>query len=255
MALPFIVDSLDSIKEEHRALYVEVDGKFRLDLDGYEDPKGLKSALQSERDAAKIAKQELKNLQTQFEGIDPEKTRYLLEQINKDEDAQLIAAGKVDEVIQKRTEKMRQDHEKQMAAVTEKAVKAEAYANQFKQSVVKGQIAQAFSGIGGLAEATDDVTALALSQFAINEHGNAVMIGADGEPIIGKDGTNPLSPKEWVENLKENKPYFFPRPNGTNAPGSGSAVKKWSDYSESERAAIARENPNQFQQLLKTKDN
>lgn len=255
MALPFIVDSLDSIKEEHRALYVEVDGKFRLDLDGYEDPKGLKSALQSERDAAKTAKQQLKDLQAQFEGIDPEKTRQLLEQLNKDEDAQLIAAGKVDEVIQKRTEKMRQDHEKQMAVVTEKAAKAEAYANQFKQSVVKGQIAQAFSGIGGLAEATDDVTALALSQFALDEKGNAVMIGADGEPIIGKDGANPLSPKEWVENLKENKPYFFPRANGTNAPGSSTSVKKWSDYSESERAAIARENPTQFQQLLKTKDN
>ncbi|EMB4305140.1 hypothetical protein RGP27_003694, partial [Acinetobacter baumannii] len=53
MSLPFIVDSLDAIKEEHRALYVEENGKFRLDLEGYEDPKGLKSALQSERDAAK----------------------------------------------------------------------------------------------------------------------------------------------------------------------------------------------------------
>ncbi|MCH4243748.1 hypothetical protein [Acinetobacter gerneri] len=255
MALPFVVDSLDAIKEEHRALYVEVDGKFRLDLDGYEDPKGLKSALQSERDAAKTAKQQLKDLQAQFEGIDPEKTRQLLEQLNKDEDAQLIAAGKVDEVIQKRTEKMRQDHEKQIAVVTEKAAKAEAYANKFKQSVIKGQIAQAFSGVGGLAEATDDVTALALSQFALDEKGNAVMIGTDGEPIIGKDGANPLSPKEWVENLKENKPYFFPRANGTNAPGSSTSVKKWSDYSELERAAIARDNPNQFQQLLKTKDN
>ena len=47
MSLPFIVDSLDDVKEEHRGLYVEEDGKFRLDLDGYEDPKGLKSALQA----------------------------------------------------------------------------------------------------------------------------------------------------------------------------------------------------------------
>lgn len=44
MSLPFIVDSLDQIKEEHRTLYVEENGKFRLDIEGYEDPKGLKTA-------------------------------------------------------------------------------------------------------------------------------------------------------------------------------------------------------------------
>lgn len=220
-----------------------------------EQVQGLKAKNNELIQANKDLKTELGGIKSQLEGVDLNAVKDLLSKAGQDEETKLIAEGKIDEVIQKRTEKMRQDHEKQMAAVTEKAVKAEAYANQFKQSVVKGQIAQAFSGIGGLAEATDDVTALALSQFAINEHGNAVMIGADGEPIIGKDGTNPLSPKEWVENLKENKPYFFPRANGTSAPGSGTAVKKWSDYSESERAAIARENPNQFQQLLKTKDN
>lgn len=220
MSLPFVVDSLDAIKEEHKALYIEADGKFRLDLDGYEDPKGLKTALQSERDAAKIAKQELKVLQDQFKGIDPDKTRQLLEKLSLDEDSRLIAEGKIDEVIQKRTEKMKQDHEKQLQAETDRANKAEAYANQFKQSVVKGQIAQAFSGIGGLAEATDDVTALAQSMFALDEKGNAVMIDANGETVIGKDGSTPLSPKEWVESLRETKSYFFPKAQGSGATGN-----------------------------------
>lgn len=220
-----------------------------------EQVQGLKTKNNELIQANKDLKTELTGIKSQLEGVDLTAVKELLAKAGQDEETKLIAEGKIDEVIQKRTEKMRQDHEKQMGTVIEKAAKAEAYANQFKQSVVKGQIAQAFSGIGGLAEATDDVTALALSQFALDEKGNAVMIGTDGEPIIGKDGTNPLSPKEWVENLKENKPYFFPRANGTNAPGSSTAVKKWSDYSESERAAIARENPTQFQQLLKTKDN
>ncbi|RSE51003.1 hypothetical protein EGT75_18995, partial [Acinetobacter baumannii] len=99
MSLPFIVDSLDAIKEEHRALYVEENGKFRLDLEGYEDPKGLKSALQSERDAAKNAKLELQKLQKQFEGIDPEIVKKVFAQIDQDEEAKLIAEGKVNEVI------------------------------------------------------------------------------------------------------------------------------------------------------------
>ncbi|MDC5130721.1 hypothetical protein NRA09_17570, partial [Acinetobacter baumannii] len=116
MSLPFIVDSLDAIKEEHRALYVEENGKFRLDLEGYEDPKGLKSALQSERDAAKNAKLELQKLQKQFEGIDPEIVKKVFAQIDQDEEAKLIAEGKVNEVIQKRTEKMREEHEKLLKA-------------------------------------------------------------------------------------------------------------------------------------------
>ncbi|OTG79068.1 hypothetical protein B9T31_17365 [Acinetobacter sp. ANC 4558] len=220
-----------------------------------EQVQGLKTKNNELTQTNKDLKTELTGIKSQLEGVDLTAVKELLAKAGQDEETKLIAEGKIDEVIQKRTEKMRQDHEKQMTALTDKAAKAEAYANQFKQSVVKGQIAQAFSGIGGLAEATDDVTALALSQFALDEQGNAVMVGADGLPVIGKDGDTPLSPKEWVETLKENKPYFFPRPNGSGAPGSGTATKKWSDYSEAERAAIARENPAQFQQLLKTKDN
>ncbi len=72
----------------------------------------MKSALQSERDAAKNAKLELQKLQKQFEGIDPEIVKKVFAQIDQDEEAKLIAEGKVNEVIQKRTEKMREEHEK-----------------------------------------------------------------------------------------------------------------------------------------------
>ncbi|MDR6628355.1 hypothetical protein J2X86_000343 [Acinetobacter lwoffii] len=254
MSLPFIVDSLDAIKEEHRALYVEENGKFRLDLEGYEDPKGLKSALQSERDAAKNAKRELQDFQKQFEGIDPEIVKKVFAQLDQDEDARLIADGKVNEVIQKRTEKMRQEHERLISTEKQRADKAEAYANKFKQSVVQGQIVQAAVELGALSEATADIAFLAQSQFSLDENGKAVAIDANGEVIIGKDGTNPLSPKEWVEGLREKKAYFWPKANGSGAPGSGTPNKKWSDYTEAERATLARENPNAFQQLVKTKE-
>ncbi|EPF72559.1 hypothetical protein GCM10025882_31850 [Acinetobacter gyllenbergii] len=220
MSLPFIVDSLDQIKEEHRALYVEENGKFRLDLDGYEDPKGLKSALQSERDAAKTAKQELQRLQKQFEGIDPEIVKKVFAQIDQDEEAKLIAEGKVNEVIQKRTEKMREEHAKLLNAETTRANNAEAYANKFKQSVVQGQIVQAAVELEALPEATADIAFLAQSKFALDEDGKAVAVDELGEVVIGKDGKTPLSPKEWVESLREQKPYFWPKANGTGAPGS-----------------------------------
>ncbi|MFV5192801.1 hypothetical protein ACMXYY_11740 [Acinetobacter courvalinii] len=220
MSLPFIVDSLDQIKEEHRALYVEENGKFRLDLEGYEDPKGLKSALQSERDAAKTAQRELQRLQKQFEGIDPETVKKLFAQLDQDEEAKLIAEGKVNEVIQKRTEKMREEHARLLNAETTRANNAEAYANKFKQSVVQGQIVQAAVELEALPEATADIAFLAQSKFVLDEDGKAVAVDESGEVVIGKDGKTPLSPKEWVESLREQKPYFWPKANGTGAPGS-----------------------------------
>ncbi|EMD7168566.1 TPA: hypothetical protein ACN968_003756, partial [Acinetobacter baumannii] len=210
MSLPFIVDSLDAIKEEHRALYVEENGKFRLDLEGYEDPKGLKSALQSERDAAKNAKLELQKLQKQFEGIDPEIVKKVFAQIDQDEEAKLIAEGKVNEVIQKRTEKMREEHEKLLKAEKERADKAEAYAQKFKQSVIQSQIVQAAIELEALPEATPDIAFLAQSKFALDENGKAVAVDENGEVVIGKDGQTPMTPKEWVESLREQKPYYWP---------------------------------------------
>jgi len=180
MSLPFIVDSLDAIKEEHRALYIEENGKFRLDLEGYEDPKGLKSALQSERDAAKNAKLELQKLQKQFEGIDPEIVKKVFAQIDQDEEAKLIAEGKVNEVIQKRTEKMREEHEKLLKAEKERADKAEAYAQKFKQSVIQSQIVQAAVELEALPEATADIAFLAQSKFALDENGKAVAVDENG---------------------------------------------------------------------------
>lgn len=220
MSLPFIVDSLDQIKEEHRALYVEENGKFRLDLEGYEDPKGLKSALQSERDAAKTAQRELQRLQKQFEGIDPEIVKKVFAQLDQDEEAKLIAEGKVKEVIQKRTEKMREEHARLLNAETTRANNAEAYANKFKQSVVQGQIVQAAIELEALPEATADIAFLAQSKFVLDEDGKAVAVDESGEVVIGKDGKTPLSPKEWVESLREQKPYFWPKANGSGAPGS-----------------------------------
>ena len=216
--------------------------------------KGLKDKNAELIQDKKQLKDELGSLKAKVDGLDLDAIKVLIDKSSQDEESKLIAEGKIEEVIQKRTEKMRQEHDKQLKAEKERADKAESYAGKFKQSVVKGQIAQAFSGVGGLAEATDDITLLGLSQFGLDENGNAVMIDANGEIIIGKDGSNPVTPKEWVESLRENKPYFWPKAEGGGSLGSGKSTKKWSDYTESERASLARENPNAFKQLLQTKD-
>ncbi|GAA5560694.1 hypothetical protein Asch02_02205 [Acinetobacter schindleri] len=215
--------------------------------------KGLKDKNAELIKDKKELKDELGSLKSKVDGLDLDTIKVLLDKSNQDEESKLIAEGKIEEVIQKRTEKMREEHEKLLKAEKERADKAETYANKFRQSVIQGQIVQAAVEMGALSEATADIAFLAQSQFSLDENGKAVAIDANGEVVIGKDGSNPVTPKEWVEGLRENKPYFWPKANGSGSPGSGTSIKKWSDYTEVERAALARENPTAFQQLLQTK--
>lgn len=158
-----------------------------------------------------------------FDGIDPDKTKAMIERFENDEEAKLITDGKIEEVIQKRTERLRADYDAKLTAEKERADRAENYANKFRQSVVKGQIVQAAVESGVLKEATADIAFLAQSQFSLDDNGNAVALDESGEVIIGKDGKTPLTPKEWVEGIRESKPYFWPVAQGSGAQGSGGA--------------------------------
>ncbi|WP_064193998.1 hypothetical protein, partial [Acinetobacter baumannii] len=180
--------------------------------------KGLKDKNAELIKDKKELKDELGSLKSKVEGLDLDAIKVLLDKSNQDEESKLIAEGKIEEVIQKRTEKMREEHDKVLKAEKERADKAEAYAEKFKKSVVQSQIVQAAIELEALPEATPDIAFLAQTKFALDENGKAVAVDENGEVVIGKDGQTALSPKEWVESLREQKPYFWPKPNGMGAP-------------------------------------
>ncbi|EPL6456375.1 hypothetical protein N0G65_003560 [Providencia rettgeri] len=185
-----------------------------------EQVAGLKSKRDELLGTNKGLKDELDSLKTQLGGIDITAVKDLLSKANMDEESKLIAEGKLDEVIQKRTERLRADYDGKLASEKERADKAESHANKFRQSVVKGQIVQAAIESGVLKEATGDIAFLAQSQFSLDDNGNAVALDENGEVIIGKDGKTPLTPKEWVETIRESKPYFWPVAQGSGAQGN-----------------------------------
>lgn len=96
MTLPFSVESIDTIPEAQRAFYKEVNGKFTLDVDGYEDPIGLKSALAKEREAAKAATRQA--AQWQSLGKTPEEITALLEAQAQAERDKLTKGGEWDKL-------------------------------------------------------------------------------------------------------------------------------------------------------------
>ncbi|AEP06817.1 MULTISPECIES: hypothetical protein [Acinetobacter] len=217
--------------------------------------KGLKDKNAELIKDKKELKDELGSLKSKVEGLDLDAIKVLLDKSNQDEESKLIAEGKIEEVIQKRTEKMREEHDKVLKAEKERADKAEAYAEKFKKSVVQSQIVQAAIELEALPEATPDIAFLAQTKFALDENGKAVAVDENGDVVIGKDGQTPMTPKEWVESLREQKPYYWPKPNGMGAPGSNNSkgqpdiLKADGSVNMTKLAQLRNENPQLAKEL------
>lgn len=234
MGLKAVLDSLEGLDAGLHSLYIKgADGKYKLDAEGFEDTSGLKSALEKERknaqDAEKARKQLEDEYKTKYKDIDPDKIKALMAKFENDEESKLIAEGKIDEVVSKRTERMRTG----MAAEQEKAIKeaeakvkaAEERANKFSQRVLDNHIRAAAAKVGLHPQAIEDALFRGRNMFSLDENGDAVQLN-DGKPVFGKDGKTPFNPAEWLEGMKETAPHWFPNGNsgggsGGNNPGAG----------------------------------
>ncbi|MCX8696556.1 hypothetical protein [Gilliamella sp. B2828] len=155
----------------------------------------------------------------QFDGIDPETVRTILQRFSDDEEAKLISAGKIDEVLNKRTERFRNEFDKKLKAEQEKADNALKKVEKYSGIVLSNQMTSAALKAGALPEALEDIGLRAKGMFILGDDGEAVAIGQDGDPLLGKDGKTPLTPQEWVESLKDNAPHLFSRAEGTGGGG------------------------------------
>lgn len=235
------------------ALKAALGGEVQKFLDG--EVSGLKSKNTELIGSNKAIKAELDKLKGQFDGLDIEAVKGLLVKAGQDEETKLIAEGKLDEVISRRTERLRSDLDKQVKAANERAEKAEAFAAKYSDKVLADSIRAAAIKAGALPEAAEDIILRARGTFKLSEDGEPIATDRDGEVIYGKDGKTPLSPLEWAESLRETASHLWPRAQGAGQTGDngGKATKKWGEYTEAERAAIARDNPDAYKKLQATR--
>lgn len=167
----------------------------------------------------------LKDQVKAFEGLDPVAVKALLEKFSNDEEAALIAKGKIDEVLAKRTERLNADWDKKLKAAEAAAQKLQEANQKLVKRATSEAIIKAATKAGALPKAMDDVILRAQGAgWTINEEGE--VIARDGENIIfGKDGKTPLSPDEWAESLRETAPHLWPPAQGSGAQGSHTPAK------------------------------
>ncbi|KJK19061.1 hypothetical protein [Pseudomonas sp. 2(2015)] len=255
--MPFDFDpaahGLNLDETQAAALKEALGGKVQEYVD--KEVSGLKSKNTELLGANRTFKSELETLKGQFDGLDIEAVKGLLTKVGQDEETKLIAEGKLDEVINRRTERLRTDLDKQVKAANERADKAEAFAAKYSDKVLADSIRAAAIKAGALPEAAEDIILRARGTFKLSEDGEPIATDRAGEVVYGKDGKTPLSPLEWAESLRETATHLWPRAQGAGQTGDngGKATKKWGEYTEAERAAIARDNPEAYKKLQATR--
>jgi len=244
MPLKLVTDSLDGIDDASKSLYIKKDdGKFHLDVDGLPDTSTLEKTLRTVRGERETFERELKEIRQKFAGIkDPEQVKKLMQQLENDEEAALIASGKVSEVVQRRTEKHMAAIQAKLDAAIASEQAAIKKASVFTERVLKGQVAQEAMALEVFDKALDDIWLRAKAQFVLDDTGTAVAKDEKGEIILGKDGKSPFTIQEWMTELKEKAPHLFKVTNS----GGGARKQRESGKDETnlparERLRIARE--------------
>lgn len=180
---------------------------------------GLKSKNSELLGSLKSTKDKL----AEFGTLDPIRAKTLIDAMDNDEDAKLIAGGKKNEVIAKYTERMRAEHTTQLEALQGKVTAETGRANAYQGAVLENQI-RAVTGDCHKG-AVEDALLHARQIFTLDAKGIAVKLNSEGVPELGKDGKTPFSPAEWMDLQRELKPHWFPAQSSGSGSGGANGAK------------------------------
>ncbi len=236
MALKAILDSLEDLDESFHGLYTEVDGKFILDLDDdiSDHPKTgpLKRALDREREAKKTATEKVDALEAdflKFKDIDPDKARAALDKIQEFEDSQLIDAGKVDELVEAKIDRMRTDFTSKIdakdGAITTLTTERDAAVTELSDLKIFSEVERAALKSGAKKTALDDIKNRARPVFRLIDGDVVAFRPGSDEQLYGKDG-DPMGIDEWVSGLSSDADHLFDPNEGGSSGGSGTRTRR-----------------------------
>ena len=180
---------------------------------------GNRDEILSEKKALQAKLDEMSNT---WKDLDPAAVRNIMGRLENDEETKLLAEGKMDEVISRRTERLQADHVKQMSNLEAKLAEAvsfgETQGSTVKQLKVEGGLRQAAVEHGLIPSAVEDALGRAMAVFKVGDNGKLIA-EENGSTAYGKDGKTPLTPAEWLESMKDKAPHWFPAPSGSGAGG------------------------------------
>lgn len=156
-----------------------------------------------------------------FEGIDPDKFKQIFANISASEEAKLLSEGKVDEVLNRRTDKMRADSEAKEGEYKKQLGEYQGKVSDLQQKLNNKQLADAFRDEcikqDVLPEAYDNVIRDAMEMFRVMEDDAIEARDKNGNLIKTKEDYI-LTPERFVHGLQATKAFYF---KGSVGGGSG----------------------------------
>lgn len=229
--LKMVLDSLDGVDEALHDSYEERDGKFHLNLDGYEDPAALKRAKDHEKENRKKAEKDLKDLRDEFDQFKAD-----LENNNDDKNRKKGDVAALEQSYKDKIAKLEEKHNKDL----------EGRDAQISKLLVDNVADSMAAELSDSPELLSDVIRKRLKA----EGGETRVLDANGE-------LSATTVEELREEFRSNKKYAAvirgSQANGGGSGGGGKgggATKSFKEMSEKERVELAKTNPAEFQRLL-----
>jgi len=231
MALEINIDTLESVAEPLRALYVPNGDKFKLDTSGMEDTSGLKSALEKERSTARELDKQSK--QWKALGKTPEEFAAMIAAQDKAETDRLAQAGEWDKLRAQQNDL----HAKALLQMTETVAAKD---RAISKNVVDAQALAAIASADGNTKLLMPFVRGALKAVEVDGDYAVRVLNDKGEPRVNAKGDF-LSINDLVSEMKADVQYgpLF-KSSGANGggmsqSGAGAGLKT---IASSDKAAI-----------------
>lgn len=169
---------------------------------------------------------------SKFTGDDVDAFTAELEDLRKTKqlvnDGKLSKSDEIEKVLTDRTQKMRESHEEENRKAKVEYFNLEKQYNEvvehLKNNKVESFVQAAINDpkSGARLEASPHILIEAKKIFKV-EGDSILPKDAAGSTVYGNDGTNPMTPIEWLKGLQKTMPYLFKESAGGGANGSQSS--------------------------------
>ena len=210
-------DLRSKVEEEHNNTVTTLNEGFTTKL--AEETDGLKRSRDTILD-------EKKKIEKKFKGIDVEEIAPAMEFYSKNKDAEFLKTGKLEELVEQKTSQLKADHEAAFGEVNTALEEAQSVGTKFQglyeTKILEDEIRANALAAKVLPEALVDIVARAKSVFSLGDEFKVEARDAEGN-LLKNDKDLIVTPKNWLETLKESAPYFWPASEGAGLGKGGSA--------------------------------
>jgi len=162
--------------------------------------------------------EELKKRQAEFEKQLAESQKEVQQRTEKE----LLSEGKIDELLDKRTEAMRQSYEEKINQLAQQYQSAE---QTLDIHIVENQIRDAAIKAHARNDRAVDHIIRAIKPQLKREGTSAVRVDGQGNAVMGSDGKTPQGIPDLVEELRASDSFLFAESTGSGANGGQNATQ------------------------------